>query len=505
MNIDFHYYGTFVAAFIAGYKFDEAKIIAHAAQYVDDSTYKRIEDNKGNRYLENQIPTCQDFTELLSAEASRESGNKIPHLRQWDEEFYNETSKIWMAFHFLPGNFDKNLKEYHGSKEEEGKISLWKYDEEAEELFKSMCLSNSILVEKMINRLVYMDDIPLEAVGLTMHVLADTWAHKYYSGIPAWFINASTNFKPEAKGATPLKDVPYYNSYNYLGHSFAGHTPDLPYAKYEFKPQWSSEKIVKDNSRDFYTAFCQMVYAMKCIKEKTPFKLDKYYDLDEYYSDIIYEILNTKKDDQCEVWKDNLLKLTGFKLEDYNPDIWIKEYKASSYSKDTHYYNFNIAASNHLEFVLKVLDENDVCIYNDDVRLAKFKIKDSQGKYISLSDEDYPTFGGEANQFEIVIANKKGLRSGCTVKIRTTEDLGDDLYLGAWKLSKELYYKTKDWDISKEKWEISQDSEKNSLIDITKPVTFRNIHFNQYLAPFKSSNGKYYLTTTKEKYLWYLE
>jgi len=32
MNIDFHYYGTFVAARLAGYDTGQAQTIAHAAQ-----------------------------------------------------------------------------------------------------------------------------------------------------------------------------------------------------------------------------------------------------------------------------------------------------------------------------------------------------------------------------------------------------------------------------------------------------------------------------------------
>lgn len=33
MNLDFHYYGTFVAACMAQYTIEEAKIIAFAAQF----------------------------------------------------------------------------------------------------------------------------------------------------------------------------------------------------------------------------------------------------------------------------------------------------------------------------------------------------------------------------------------------------------------------------------------------------------------------------------------
>lgn len=42
MDKDFHYYGTYVAVRYAGYSTVEAQTIAHAAQYVDDSTHSRL-------------------------------------------------------------------------------------------------------------------------------------------------------------------------------------------------------------------------------------------------------------------------------------------------------------------------------------------------------------------------------------------------------------------------------------------------------------------------------
>ena len=36
MNMDFHYYATYLAARVAGYEKEEAKTIAYAAQYVDE-------------------------------------------------------------------------------------------------------------------------------------------------------------------------------------------------------------------------------------------------------------------------------------------------------------------------------------------------------------------------------------------------------------------------------------------------------------------------------------
>ena len=42
MNIDFHYSVTYLAVMMAGYDVEEATTIAHAAQYVDDSSRDMI-------------------------------------------------------------------------------------------------------------------------------------------------------------------------------------------------------------------------------------------------------------------------------------------------------------------------------------------------------------------------------------------------------------------------------------------------------------------------------
>ncbi|NMS90528.1 hypothetical protein HGQ85_11355 [Clostridioides difficile] len=38
MNLDFNYYGTYLAAKVAGYNASDANIIAYVVQYVDEST-----------------------------------------------------------------------------------------------------------------------------------------------------------------------------------------------------------------------------------------------------------------------------------------------------------------------------------------------------------------------------------------------------------------------------------------------------------------------------------
>jgi hypothetical protein len=71
-----------------------------------------------------------------------------------------------------------------------------------------VCLPNSPLVREMINDLIANHRDDLHFIGLRMHVLADTWAHMYFAGIPAWYINdaGDTVNEIDASGTrTPVK------------------------------------------------------------------------------------------------------------------------------------------------------------------------------------------------------------------------------------------------------------------------------------------------------------
>jgi Tfp pilus assembly protein PilF len=67
MDKDFHYYGTYVAARLAGYEPSESQVVAYAAQYVDDS-YDEYILRKGQHYTDSRpIPTDQTWWEHLTS------------------------------------------------------------------------------------------------------------------------------------------------------------------------------------------------------------------------------------------------------------------------------------------------------------------------------------------------------------------------------------------------------------------------------------------------------
>ena len=78
-----------------------------------------------------------------------------------------------------------------------------------------------------------------------------------------------------------------------LGHGRAGHFPDYSFARYKYLPAWGDYmEMFKDNPSDYYQAFCQMVYALRCLRTDSVFENDKYdYDAVEPWEEEIKTIL----------------------------------------------------------------------------------------------------------------------------------------------------------------------------------------------------------------------
>lgn len=196
MNIDFHYYATYLAARIAGYTVAEAKTIAYAAQYVDVSGENMI-DKKLLEGLPETTATIEDMGRLLR----RDTDWYNVKTRKWkyEEKEIKESEVIWRSFHFLPGNIHpKDDRKYYSGKRKYSKSVLGikvfgepEYGQEEARAFSLMCQPDSVLSEKMVNDVQKYKNQPcyLEMVGIRMHVLADTWAHCYFAGTPSWWVN----------------------------------------------------------------------------------------------------------------------------------------------------------------------------------------------------------------------------------------------------------------------------------------------------------------------------
>lgn len=539
MNIDFHYYATYVAARLAGYGFAEAQTIAHAAQYVDDSTLGMLRNGQGDYYIKDftPVPTVQSLKELLLFDTTEWSGSNLL-----------KTYNVWIPFHFLPGNYGRpDVLAYTGPKSDSARLSKWSFTEESENHFNLLCQPNSLLVEEMVNDLIDHHDNDLHFVGLRLHVLADTWAHFYYAGIPAWYMNnagemvneidAERRKKPvkwrrvwpltdlfNAEEATP--NMPYYNSYVYHGHGRMGHLPDYPYIEYEYQPQWSVTSVIKDNRSRFLEAFKQLVMAMQCIRKRKTFDTNTYAQLDPQVEEVVKGVLTTRKTDQCDTWKTNIPKIVidGNPLElpeEYQTDKWLSAFKeAGGHGVNTDYYKFNQAAVQHLNLVAHHLESHGQFIMSGDSgkNTITVKLKTEKGAYIGAMSESnyagvttqyYAKMSSEAVPHKIIKIDGEPLRSGAIVQIKTTEaKTGEYAYLGAWN-TPALYYYKKDYEVDKQRWEIEKvDLSKDDIIRQGHRVRIKNLHYTSkpYMASYTYIFDRQdYLTTRGKAAEWILE
>ena len=204
----------------------------------------------------------------------------------------------------------------------------------------------------------------LQAAGIAMHVLADTWAHRYFAGTPSLVINNTDYYFyeliPEEDGETkrqitfmnnPLKgDDPTQsvyvsslyqgneNSIMNLGHGRAGHLPDYSFIRYQYLPAWGNyAEILKDNPADYYHAFCQMVYALRFLRGDLETFEKEVYDTETVapLKERIYEILVKRQLDASADWKALGEELSGCEIPDFNQDAYQEEYmSAQAQEKD---------------------------------------------------------------------------------------------------------------------------------------------------------------------------
>lgn len=245
MHKDFHLYGTFLAAMLAGYKQDDAKEIAFAAQKVDE-------------FGEDRSEACPTVTGMYGK----------PLKAFWGVYFRNqisqavEISDTWMPFHFIP----KHVIERRTTN-----ISKAFACGCGEPMMK---VCDAITPQKG-------ERGSLERIGITMHVLADSFAHRRFSGVtcfnPRIIEQIQIRYKNHTDGLG-MGHVPVWISgalsgIFYYGHGAAGHVPDLAWAEYSYcwKYDEKSSARRRNNPEEFAEAFKTMTDVLLKCNERTEY------------------------------------------------------------------------------------------------------------------------------------------------------------------------------------------------------------------------------------------
>ena len=279
-----------------------------------------------------------------------------------------DITRIWASFHFLPFDLYAQLPD-------RSHRYMQKY--------RLICNPNGRLVADTVQ---LAKGRGLEACGLAMHVLADTWAHRYFAGTPSFVINNATHFvelitidgeeqeRPIQFSHNPRteEDVEknhfvsslYQNNENSmmnLGHGRAGHLPDYSFMRYRFLPAWGNYKeIIKDNPDDYYHAFCQMVYALKTLRDDhLTFEVERYdYQAVEPYKEEIFAILKKRQVNACEDWKALGQKMSGCLIDDFDINRYAKEYMEAPVRHKSFLGRFFLAAMEQKSMVTRKIFES---------------------------------------------------------------------------------------------------------------------------------------------------
>ena len=340
MNPDFHYYATYCAAQLSGYSHEESLDIAYSDQLVDLCSRTLLSKLRAPV----SAATTQLQLELMDTRT--------------DVIGLQDITRIWSSFHFLPRDLNAEPPFRCGKK--------------YRNKYRLICGPNGELLGMTVK---LAKGKGLQATGIAMHILADTWAHTYFAGTPSMVIN-NTNyyffelfmtetgyderkitFRHSASLPDDLDNSIYTASINTddensimnLGHGRAGHLPDYSFIRYKYLPAWGGyEEIIKDNPSDYKHAFCQMIYALKYLRgEHESFELETY-DTSAVlpYEKEIEQIICKRQANASADWKAFGEKLSGKEIEAFDLEKYQEEYLNAPPEKkdDTFIGRFIIAA-----------------------------------------------------------------------------------------------------------------------------------------------------------------
>ena len=171
MDIEFHYYMTYLIATKSGMDPNSARILAHSSQFIDDNDIVfEVDKGKGSAYR-NYISQTMNILKPKQ-----------------------ELLRIYPIFHFIPGD--------------PWNESAWRKDGNMHWLCTT---PNSVNANSIMDAAIRSES--LHRIGVAAHGYVDTWAHQN-------FVGYYDDFNAMNIGLTQLMPN--------IGHADAGHNPDWP-------------------------------------------------------------------------------------------------------------------------------------------------------------------------------------------------------------------------------------------------------------------------------------
>ena len=267
MDIEFHYYITYLTALKAGFKKQEAKIIATSAQLVDDNVEFNLIENHKDEIYKTYISQTSNI------------------LKPKEKLF-----RIYPIFHFIPGDpFAFSAKRKDGVMHF---LNTTPDNQNARFLMEKALKSNN-----------------LYRIGIAAHAYTDTWAHQNFTGYYSTF----NGLKGVLEKVTPN-----------IGHADAKHNPDL------ISNVWVDERLISDNQLvDNNVRFINAV--SKLLKYFTDYTEKKLvcYDKEKYLDKLndIFSIKGNKKYHKLKrinKYNEISFDFSGFKIPEYEKYEWFE-------------------------------------------------------------------------------------------------------------------------------------------------------------------------------------
>lgn len=313
MDIEFHFYITYILSRKAGYSKDDAYIIAYSSQYTDDNTHHYYVNYKDGDHFFNEISQTMDIT--------KPSKKRV---------------KIYPLFHFIPG----------GNEAEK----TCSFDCDGKQCF--VTIPNSENANLLLKNALESKD--LYRIGIAVHAFADTWSHQNFLG-----------FKNKGNARNTVDWIPN------IGHADFMHEPD------KIHNEWKDMRLGKDgaivNNDDRFMEAAKKIF-IHLYKSKKPRSNDndaaaKFDELDleiklkeamkesywfgsdskariESYRKICREL--DSKDYQYDPKK---WRYAALKKEEVEFDLFDK-YWAKDGFEDSDWFKFQKAVINHREYAL---------------------------------------------------------------------------------------------------------------------------------------------------------
>jgi len=319
LDIEFHYYVTYLVALEAGFDQESANIIATSSQLVDDNVeINYIKNNKGKVYKTYISQTAN----ILKPE---------------DELF-----RIYPVFHFIPGDYINDK-----TRRKDGSYHILN------------TTPNSSNAQKVILNSVKTNN--LYRLGIASHSYADTWAHQNFVGYFSYF-NGMNGVLNEA--------IPN------IGHADARHDPDL------ISKVWRDERLITknevvDNNERFIEAVKNLLNYYKEFFDSSLNNHDKFINnMSKIFS--IRGCKQKHKEKRIEKYKKLAYELYDCKIKDYKRYKWFLDavqqnnnsyylpymnisqseytWKNEKYN-ESNYYQFCEAIKEHQDSVMRIFDQ----------------------------------------------------------------------------------------------------------------------------------------------------